>query len=223
MGTPTSPGIRIVVADDHEILREGFNTMVKKIDGIELVGEASDGMELLDLVSRVRPDVVVTDIKMPRLDGIEATRQLVKKFPHIGVVALTMYDDDTLIIDMLEAGAKGYVVKNASKKEIVEAIQTVYSQNTYYCRHTSGRLAQMIARSKFNPYKKSQSPEFNEKEIEVIRYICKEYSTREIASALNLSVRTIEGYREKIEEKMGAKNTAGIVVYAIKKGIFKPE
>src|SRR5687767_142431 len=131
MTTPTSPGIRIVVADDHEILREGFYTMVKKIEGIELVGEASDGVELIELASRLQPDVIVTDIKMPRLDGIEATRMLVKKFPHMGVVALTMYDDDTLIIDMLEAGAKGYVVKNASKKEIVEAIRTVYQQNTY--------------------------------------------------------------------------------------------
>jgi len=122
---------------------------------------------------------------------------------------------------MLEAGAKGYLLKNAAKHEIIDAIKTVFNNGTYYCHHTSNRLAQMIASSRFNPYRKTKTPNFNDKEIEIIQKICEELSSREIGDQLHLSMRTIEGYREKIQEKMKVKNTAGIVVYAIKKGIYK--
>lgn len=213
--------IRVVIADDHEIFREGFHVMLKKQTDIELVGEAEDGKELTKIVEKLSPDVIVTDIKMPIMDGIEVTKALSQSHPHIGIIALSMFDEDNLIIDMLEAGAKGYLLKNSHKHEIFEAIRTVYKDETYYCHHTSNKLAQMIARSKFNPYKKMPKPEFNDREIIVIRLICQEFSNKEIAAQLYLSIRTIEGYRDKILEKIDARNTAGIVIYAIKSGIYK--
>jgi DNA-binding NarL/FixJ family response regulator len=213
--------IRVVLADDHEIFRDGFRIMLKKQNEIELTGEAENGLELIKLVDEIQPDVIITDIKMPKLDGVGATKTLHQKYPHIGIIALSMFEDDTLIVDMLEAGAKGYLLKNATKLEIFDAIKTVNNQGAYYCHNTSARLALLIAKSRFNPYKKTTGPVFNDREIDLIRFICREFSNKEIASKMNFSVRTIEGYRDKIQEKMGVKNTAGIVIYAIKNGIYK--
>jgi DNA-binding NarL/FixJ family response regulator len=213
--------IRVILADDHEIFRDGFQTMLKKQTEVEMVGEAENGKELLELTAKLNPDTIITDIKMPLMDGIEATKILSERFPHIGIITLSMFDEDNLVVDMLEAGAKGYLIKNAPKHEIFEAIKTVYNGGTYYCHHTSNKLAQMIAKSKFNPYKKIPKIEFTERETEIIKLICSELSNKEMASKLNLSVRTVEGYRDKIQEKMDVRNTAGIVVFAIKNGIFK--
>ena len=213
--------IRIVLADDHEIFRDGFRVMLKKQPSVELIGEAPDGEELIKLVEELQPDVVVTDIKMPKLDGIQATKILTKRFKDIGVVSLSMFDEENLIIDMLEAGAKGYLLKNAHKDEIIAAIQAVFQDQTYYCNHTSRKLTRMIAESSFNPNRRPVDPDFSERELKVIRFICQEFSNKEIALQLNLSVRTIEGYREKIQDKISARNTAGIVVYAIKNRIYQ--
>ena len=213
--------IRIVLADDHEIFRDGFRVMLKKQPNVELVGEAGDGEELIKLVKELQPDVVITDIKMPRLDGISATKILTKQFPHIGVISLSMFDEENLIIEMLEAGAKGYLLKNAHKNEIIAAVESVYKNQIYYCNHTSRKLTKMIAESSFNPHHRIAKPEFSDKEISVIRFICQELSNREIALQLKLSVRTIEGYRERIQEKISARNAAGIVIYAIKNRIYQ--
>ena len=213
--------ISIVIADDHEIFRDGFRIMSKKYPEIVLTGEAANGKELIELVEEYQPDVILTDIKMPKMDGIEATKRLISKNPECKIIALSMFDEDNLIIDILEAGAKGYLLKNSNKEEIIAAIRQVYNGQTYYCKHTSAKLIQMIAKSKFNPYKKTPKPQFSEKEIEIIKLICDQFSNKEIASKLSLSVRTIEGYREKIQEKTNARNTAGIVVYAIKNGIHE--
>ncbi|MEI9943721.1 MAG: response regulator transcription factor [Chitinophagaceae bacterium] len=213
--------IRVVIADDHEIFREGFDVMLKKNSEIELIGEAANGKALVELAGKLQPDIVITDIKMPVMDGIEATKVLAEKYPAIHVIALSMFDDENLIVEMLEAGAKGYLVKNAHKTEIIDAIKSVYNDTAYYCNHTTHRLAQMIAKSHFNPYKMKPKPEFNAKEKEIICLICREFSNKQMATELNLSIRTIEGYREKILEKIEAKNAAGIVVYAIKNGIYK--
>jgi DNA-binding NarL/FixJ family response regulator len=213
--------ISVVMADDHEIFRDGFRAMLNKYPGIHLVGEAENGKELITIVEKLKPDVVLTDIKMPVMDGIEATKQLVKMNPDINIVALSMFDEDTLIMEMLEAGAKGYLLKNAHKDEIIEAILHVSEGDTFYCKHTSEKLIRLIAKSSFNPFKKISRPQFSERETQIIKLICEQYANKEIAAMLNLSVRTIEGYREKIQEKAKARNTAGIVIFAIKNQIHK--
>lgn len=213
--------IKVVLADDHEIFRDGFKVMLKKQPQVKLVGEAANGEELIRVTHELQPDVVVTDIKMPRMDGIEAVKRLKEDFPDLGIIALSMFDEDSLIVDMLEAGALGYLLKNAHKNEIVEAIKTVSQHQPYYCLSTSSRLAQLIARSSFEKHRKTKKVQFSDREIDVMRLVCEELSNKEIADRLNLSVRTIEGYRDKIQEKIQARNAAGIVIYAIRNQIYK--
>jgi len=213
--------IRVVLADDHSLFREGFRTLLERQEGFQLLGEATNGDDLIRLVKEMGPDVILTDIKMPVMDGIKATREIKRSYPGIPIIAVTMFDEEETITEMLEAGATGYLFKNAHKSEVFEAIRAVRAGQTYYCRQTSARLLQMIARSKYNPYSTPPDDLFNEKEREVIRFICQEYSNKEIAEKLLLSTRTIEGYRERIQEKMKARNTAGIVIYAVKNNLFK--
>ncbi len=213
--------IRVVIADDHEIFREGLDVLFKKQNDIELVGEAVNGKQLIEITERLLPDIVLTDIKMPVMDGIQATKIITEKFPQVGVIALSMFEDENLIVDMLEAGARGYLIKNAQKHEVIASIKAVHKQKSYFCNYTSMKLAKLIGRSRFNLLKDPMRLEFSEKEKEVIQLICEEFSNKEISSKLHLSIRTIEGYREKILEKMKVKNSAGIVVYAIKHGIYK--
>jgi len=163
----------------------------------------------------------LTDIKMPRMDGIEATRYIRMYYPQVNIIALSMYDEENLIVDMLEAGARGYLLKNADKKEILEAIESVYQNKEFYCQHTSARLASMIVKSKFNSSRKADIIEFTDREKDIIKLICLQFTAQEIADKLYLSKRTVEGYRTRILEKMNVKNTAGVVIYALKNGIIK--
>jgi two-component system, NarL family, response regulator NreC len=218
-----NPHIRLVIADDHEIFLDGLCLMLGKCADIRVVGNAANGRELLELVTDLKPDVVLTDIKMPLMDGVEVTRRICEIHPDIGVIALSMFDEDHLVVDMLEAGAKGYLLKNAGKQEILDAIHAVFNNNTYYCRQTTNKLAGMIAKSRFNPYKKKETIAFADKEREIIRYICMQLTAQEIADRVFLSRRTVEGYRVKILEKMNVKNAAGVVVYALKNGLVKEE
>ena len=218
----TYGNIKVAIADDHEIFRDGLRVMLQKQPDISLVAEAADGKELIEQVKMQQPDIVISDVKMPHMDGAAATRHIAEHYPHIGIIALTMFDEEELIIDMLESGAKGYLLKNADKHEIVDAIKSVYNQQPYYCRHTSNKLAQMVAKSKFNPHKQKQKPEFNERELEIITDICNGLTSKQIAEKIFLSVRTVEGLRMKIMEKMDVKNTAGIIIYAIRHHLYIP-
>jgi DNA-binding NarL/FixJ family response regulator len=220
--TDASQPIRIVLADDHQIFRDGFRVLLRKQKGIQLVGEAADGMSLLGQVQELNPDVVITDVRMPGLDGIAVTRQLQQERPDVPVIGLSTYDEEQVIVDMLEAGARGYLLKNASKEEIFDAIQTVHKGEVYFCSSTSPRLAELIARSGYNPFRRKPTTELNEREKEIIRLICQEFSSKEIAQQLHNSVRTVESYRDRLLDKVGARNVAGLVVYAIKHGIYKP-
>ncbi|MEI9959526.1 MAG: response regulator transcription factor [Ferruginibacter sp.] len=220
MKPPYSP-IRIILADDHEIFRDGFAGLLKRQDEIQLVGEAGDGKELIAIAEKLKPDVILTDIKMPNMDGIEATKILTQRLPQVYVIALSMFNDDHLVIDMMEAGAKGYLLKNAHKTEIIEAIKAVNNREMYYCKQTSNKLIQMLSKSKAISYNEPVRPHFNNKELDIIKMLCEQASNKEISDQLCLSIRTIEGYRNKIQEKMMVRNTVGIVVYAIKNGIYK--
>jgi two-component system response regulator NreC len=212
--------IRLVIADDHEIFRDGLALMLSKQDNLDLVGQAGDGRELVQIVSEQKPDLVITDIKMPKLDGIGASKLLLKQFPELKIIALSMFDEENLIVEMLEIGAKGYLLKNADKKEILEAIFAVSEGDIYYCRDTTARLATLIVRSKFDPHKKKITAQFSDREKEIICLICQQYTAQEIGDRLFLSKRTVEGYRTKILEKMDVKNTAGVVVFALRQGMI---
>ena len=215
--------IRLVIADDHEIFRDGLALMLSKQQNIQLIGQAENGKQLLTLVRELQPDVVMTDVKMPVMDGIEATRSLLAENPYLQIIALSMFDEENLIVDMLEAGAKGYLLKNADKQEILDAIHSVYQGKPYYCHHTTSRLASMISKSKFNPYKKKDPLVFTDREKEIIRLICQQLTAQEIADKVFLSKRTVEGHRTRILEKMNVKNTAGVVIYALRHRMVSEE
>jgi DNA-binding NarL/FixJ family response regulator len=218
----TSHPINILIADDHEVYRDGLKLMLAKEKTYHIVGEAENGLELISLAKETSPDIILTDIKMPKADGIEAARRIHEQNENIGIIALSMFNEESLVIDMLEAGAMGYLLKSSDKSEIIDAINMVYNHHPYYCKSTSARLAITITESKFNPYRKSQAEAiFSQKEIEIICLICEEYSAKEIGDKLFHSTRTVEGYRSKILEKMNVRNTAGIVIYAVKHGIYK--
>jgi len=215
--------IRLIIADDHEIFRDGLALMLSKQKDLELAGQAEDGRQLIELVEKVKPDVVITDIKMPHRDGIEATKILLAQNPNLKIIALSMSDEEKLIVEMLEAGAKGYLLKNADKNEIIEAIKDVYDDKTYYCKDTSAKLASMILKSSFNPHKREKAVTFSEREIEIIKLICRQCTAQVIGDQLFLSRRTVEGYRTKILEKMNVKNAVGVLVYALKHKLLTEE
>ena len=213
--------IRVAIADDHETFRIGLMTMIGKSPGIEIVADAPNGRDLLSQIDQSKPDVVLADIVMPVMDGVELTRELATKHPGINVIALSMFNDDHLIIDILTAGAKGYLLKNASKQEMLDAISAVYYSQTYYCSSTSTRLARLIANKIYDPHNNVEKEIFSQKETEIIQLICQEKTNKEIGDILCLSSRTVEGYRQKISDKTNSKTTAGIVIYAIRNGIYK--
>ncbi|TWV94704.1 response regulator transcription factor [Chitinophaga pinensis] len=212
--------IRLVIADDHEIFRDGLALMLSRQPDITLVGQANNGRELLELLTSVEADVVMTDLKMPLMDGITATRALLQRNPDIKIIALSMFDEEELIVEMLEAGAKGYLLKNADKQEIIEAINSVYEDHIFYCRQTSARLAAMIVKSRFNPSRENNPVTFTDREKEIIRLICQQFTAQEIGDKIFLSKRTVEGHRTRILEKMNVKNTAGVVVFALKNNLI---
>jgi len=210
--------ISIYLADDYPLFRTGLNLLLEQESGFKIAGEASNGKMLLDLMRQAPADVVITDIEMPEMNGIEATIALKAEFPDVPVIALTIFNEDHLIIDMLEAGASGYILKNVESAELAAAIRTVVRGGNHYCSQTSIRQSKLIAHSSF--YKKPSIP-LSDKELEIIRLICQQYASKQIADKTNLSHRTVEKYRDRIMEKTGAENVVGIVIYAIRHGIYQ--
>ncbi|MBL0883464.1 MAG: response regulator transcription factor [Chitinophagaceae bacterium] len=213
--------IRVLIADDHDLFRDGLSLLLMNEPTVELVGDAANGKQLVKLAKELNPDIILTDLKMPEIDGIEAIKILKQNDPDIKIITLSSFDSDAMVIDALEAGAMGYIIKNAERGEIIDAIKMVYTGSPYYCKTTSGRLVKLIVRSEFNPYKVDASKLFSDKEKEIIRLICEEKTSKEIGELLFMSSRTVEGHRVKILEKMNVKTTAGIAIYAIKNGIYK--
>lgn len=189
-------------------------------DIVKVVGEASNGQELVDLAQQLDPDLLIVDIGMPILNGIDAVRLLREKGNRARVIALSMHSEDAIIIKMLEAGAMGYLDKNTSKEELYQAIDSVVVQNrAYFPLSTNTHMLELLASSPYKPFP-DEALVFTERELEVISLVCQEFSNKEIASQLKLSQRTIETHRVRIMERMNVKTVAGLVVYAYTKGLI---
>jgi DNA-binding NarL/FixJ family response regulator len=211
--------INLAIADDHKIFRNGLKAALEDYPDFNLLIEASNGKELIGLLADHEPDVILMDIKMPEMDGMQTTAHINQHFKNIKVLALSMHNEDKYIVDMMKAGASGYLLKNAEPEEIIEAIQTVHNKGFYFNEHLSVTLIKQLV-GPGHTDNASQGIELNDREIEVLKLVCQECSNQEIADKIFLSVRTVEGYRARLFEKTGSKNLVGLVIFAIKRGII---
>lgn len=212
--------IKIVIADDHEFYLDGLKGFFTGNDIYEIVGEAFNGEELVRIASRLKPHIVLTDLKMPLKSGAKAISELIKINPEVKCIVLTSYENDLSIIEALEAGAKGYITKNMPKKDLFAALDQVCRGYPYYCLTTNTKMIRLLGKSTFNPYSKVEKPNFSEIERKIIYLICEEKNNKEIADELFMSVRTVENSRLRIYRKMGVKTAAGLAIYAIKLGMY---
>ncbi|BCV19966.1 response regulator [Moorella sp. Hama-1] len=217
--------IHVVLVDDHAVVREGLKALLNREADIEVVGETGSAAGVLDLVQEARPEVVVMDLQLGAgQNGVEATRELVKKKPAVKVVILSMYDDEELVFRALEAGAKGYVLKRAGVEELVTAIRLVNSGDAYLDPRIARRVIEGLQnRLPFTRAAETAEPELTERETEVLRLAAEGLTNAEIARRLVISVKTVQAHRANIMQKLGLHDRVDLVKYAIKKGILKLE
>ncbi len=211
--------IKIAIADDYKIYRDGLKVGLSADDNLEIISEADNGEDLLKLLEVNLPDVIIMDLKMPIMDGMEATKQVRKKYPSIKVLVVTMYEDDKFIIHLMENGANGYLLKNAEPDEIRRAIYSVH-ENGYYFNDIVNKalLKKLVLKNNLKP-SFNQNIDLTEREQEVLKHICEEKTAAEIGKEIFLSPRSVEGIRQRLIEKIGVRNTAGLVMFAVKHGI----
>jgi len=211
--------ITIAIADDYKIFREGIKKCIASDENLQVTLEADNGEDLINSFKNNQPDIVIMDLKMPIMDGMEATQIIHKQFPRVKVLVVTMYEDDKFIIHLMEIGANGYLLKNSEPDEIRKAIYAVY-ENGYYFNDLVNKalLKKLVLKTNMNP-SFNQDVEFTERELEVLKLICEEKTAAEIGKEIFLSPRSIEGIRQRLIEKIGVRNTAGLVMFAVKSGI----
>ncbi|MET0636652.1 MAG: response regulator transcription factor [Chitinophagaceae bacterium] len=210
----------IALADDHILLRNGLSSLIETL-GHTVLFQADHGAQLIEkLEAGMQPDLILLDINMPVMDGYQTAELLRIKYPLIRILALSMYDHETAIIRMLKAGAKGYILKDCEPQELQLAINTVYNGDFHHSKMVSGKLINAILHSREQNVLSKQPERLNDREIEFLKYTCSEMTYREIAEKMNLSPRTIDGYRDSLFEKLNLKTRTGLVVYAIKNGYY---
>jgi len=216
--------IKVLLAEDHTIVRKGLRSLLEDEEGIEVIGEAEDGREAIKLAEKLHPDIVVMDIAMPGLNGLEATRQLRKLYPEIKILILSVYANEEYVFQTLQAGAEGYLVKKAAPSELILAIKAVHQGNSF--------LSPSISRTVIDEYIR-RAEEISEgddtfknltaRETEVLQLIAEGRKTREIAELLYISIKTVETHRAHIMDKLGIHSTAELTQYAISKGIISSD
>ncbi len=210
--------IKVLLVDDHKILRDGLRALISTDPELTIVGECEDGDCAKSFVENNEVDVVLMDIKMPNTNGIEATKYISEHFPDIKVLVLSMHSDEKYITEMIESGANGYVLKNTEADELIFAIKKVYEGECYYSSEVTSVIAANVVRnmSSNSRQEKVTSDDLTKREKEIIILIAEEFTNHEIADKLFLSPRTIDTHRRNLLQKLGAKNTAGLVKFAIK-------
>lgn len=213
--------IKIAIADDYKIFREGLKVGLSSDENLEVMMEVDNGEELMKELETTSPDIILMDLKMPIMDGMEATKAVRKKYPKVKVLVVTMYDDDKFIIHLMEIGANGYLLKNAEPEEIKRSIYAVH-ENGYYFNDLVNKalLKKLVLKNNFKP-SFNQNIDLTERELQVLKLICEEKTAVEIGKEIFLSPRSVEGIRQRLIEKVGVRNTAGLVMFAIKNGIVE--
>lgn len=221
----TSEPIKVIIADDHVLYRAGVKTALSTKKDVKVIAEADNGMHLLNMLKMIPVDVILLDIQMPIMDGITVLPEIKKLYPNIKIIMLTMMDDHSMITKLMEIGANSYLTKTSDSEIIYEAIKTCYEQEYYFNSLTNkALLTNLKQRNEITPQRQmQQEAQLNEKEMLILKLMCEEKSTKEIADLVDLSPRTVEAIRDKLKVKTGAKSTAGLIMYAVKHNILNEE
>lgn len=211
--------IRYIIADDHTVFRQGLRLVLGDDPALELQSEAANGHELLERLRFEQPDIILLDLKMPGMDGIEVTKIVREKYPQVKILILTMHDDEQLILHMLEAGANGYLIKNADADEIKLALRACAENGYYFSDRVSTVMLKKVLGKGAKPT--FAKPVLNDRETEVLALLCEGLTAAEIGKQIFLSPRTVEGIKANLLEKTSARNTAGLIMYAVKHGLVE--
>ncbi|MEE8176837.1 MAG: response regulator transcription factor [Acidobacteriota bacterium] len=212
--------IRILLADDHRIVRQGLRRILEENSGMEVAGEASDGREAVQMALDKEPDVIIMDVAMPHLGGMEAIRQISKRLPAAKVLVLSMYSDESYVVQMLEAGAKGYLLKDSADTDLVEAVLAVSNGKSFFSPLISKILLDEYVRQLQEKGVSDRYELLTEREREILQLIAEGKTSREIAELLNLSTSTVDTHRGHIMEKLDLHNPYEVVLYAVRKGLI---
>jgi DNA-binding NarL/FixJ family response regulator len=216
---PNNP-IKVAIADDHALFRAGVKTALSSKKDVELIAEADNGMQLLNLLKHIEPDVILLDIQMPIMDGIATLPEIRKINPYVKVIILSMHNDHSMISKLMEIGANSYLTKNSDSETIYQAIKTCYEQEFFFNELTNKALLTGLRTRKLEP-DGMMDAQLTDKEIKILKLMCEEKTTKEIADIVDISPRTVEAIRDKLKTKTGAKSMAGLVMYAVKKGFVQ--
>jgi DNA-binding NarL/FixJ family response regulator len=217
--------IKVLIADDHVLYRAGVKTALSSKNDVKVIAEADNGMHLLTMLKAIQPDVILLDIQMPVMDGITALPEIKKNWPDVKVIMLTMLEDHSMITKLMELGANSYLSKTSDIEVIYEAIKTCFEQDYFFNALTNkALLTNLKQRNQVTPQKLvQQEAQLNDKEMLILKLMCEEKTTKEIADMVDLSPRTVEAIRDKLKVKTGAKSTAGLIMYAVKHNILNEE
>ena len=217
----TNSVIKVAIADDHALFRTGVKTSLQLRKDIQMVAEAENGMQLMNLLRHIQPDVVLLDISMPIMDGLTALPEIKRLYPNIKVIMLSMHNEHSVISQMMEIGANSYLTKESGADMIYEAIRGVYEHDFFFNELTNKALLSGLRTKRNTESSMMQDVQLTEKEITILKLMCEEKSTKEIADMVDLSPRTVEAIRDKLKTKTGTKSMAGLVLYAVKAGLVE--
>lgn len=205
--------ISVCIVDDHTLFRNGLRLLLNASNEVNVIAELGNGKEYLHLLKNTVPDVTLMDIEMPEMNGIETAAQAIKLYPELRIITLSMYGEEEYYLKMIDAGAKGFILKNSDISEVIDAIKAVYAGGTYYSQDLLLNVVKNIRSGKLPT---TADTHLSEREIEILQKICQGYSNQQIADQLNISKRTVDKHRSNLLEKTGSKNTANLVIYALK-------
>ena len=221
MNTESNGKIKVLITDDHALFRAGVRSSLSHYPDIDFIGEAENGMQLLNLIKFLKPDVILLDIQMPIMDGIASLPEIKKVLPDAKIIMLTMNDDVSMISKLMEIGANSYLTKDSDSETIYEAIKTVFSKEYFFNDYTNKALLTGLKSRRVLEASSNDDAELTDKELQVLKLMCDEKSTKEIADIVEISPRTVEAIRDRLKMKTGAKTTAGLILYAVKHGIVE--
>lgn len=213
--------IKVLIADDHKMFRDGIRALLHDEPSIEIIDEAADGEEVVKKLATTPVNVILMDIEMPNMNGLETTEFVSEEYPDIQVLVLSMSDEEKHVVQMIKSGARGYILKNTGKQELIAAIKTVAAGDSYFSKEVSQKIFNQFTKgSKEQAAASDVDPLLTEREVEILRLIAEEQTNQEIADQLYISIRTVDTHRRNLLQKLNVKNTAGLVKYAISKKLI---